>query len=322
MTVTHLDSDQKVFGPDPAGNPVQYFINPVGIQSLVLSALELGGSTQLTIDSMTAFGANVNLLPTAGATPAITFPLVQGMGFITGIYSGGTPVLQSGVFFRSITKASTQPKPGVTKYILALEDGKIWLLYAYSPDETGLEFTVVSNGFVQATSNFNGIIQVAKNPGGGAEVIYDAACGTYATDATLSGSANGASGSYTLSFTKAGLNSATLAMFALPHHLESFSSETSSAIVSSVKLNTTTKGVATAVVADSWTLVEDLPVTMDFAPWSPLLGSKKALSAAAISTIQGIAASEVSQDMGAQTNLDSMYFSGKVNNKPRCIFFI
>jgi endo-1,3(4)-beta-glucanase len=311
MSIQHIDADQKVFGPDPSANPVQCFINPIGIQSVVLSALELGASTSISTDAVTALSADVNLLPSPGADPVITFPLVQGMAFVTGIFNGGTPILQTGVFFRSITKAATNPKAGVTKYTILLEDGKTWLLYAYSSDGKGLSFTVVNNGLAQATSNFNGVIQIAKSPDGAAEALYDAACGAYPTTATLSGGVNGATSSYTISFDKAGLTNTTLAMFALPHHVESFSPATGSALTS-VQLNITTKGVATAVVADSWTLVEDLPTTMGFAPWSPTIGAQKSYSPATISAIHNIAVSEVSQNMSQQTNLNSMYFSGKV----------
>ena len=314
MSIQHIDANQRVFGPDAAAVPAQYMINPIGIQSLVLSALELGASTVLTTDTLTAFSANVNLSPSAGAPPAITFPLVQGMGFVTGVYNGGTPLLQTGIFFRSITKATTNPKPGVTKYTILLEDGKTWLLYASSSDiNAALEFKVVNNGLAQATSNFNGFIQIAKNPGGDAEALYDAACGVYATTATLSGSANGASGSYTLSFSKAGTSGATLLMFALPHHVQSFSSQTASA-ATNLQLQTTTKGLATAVVADAWTMVENLPTTMGFAPWSPSAGAEPlAFSAATIQTILSVAQSEISENMSEQSNLSSMYFSGKVS---------
>lgn len=311
MTIAHIDSNQKVYGPDPAANPVQYFINPIGIQSLALSANELGESTAISMDSLTAFSANVNLSPSAGAAPVITFPLVQGMGFVTGIFNGGTPILQTGVFFRSLTKSSTNPKPGVTKYTILLEDGKTWLLYAYSKNGAGLQFTVVNNGLAQATSNFHGVIQIAKNPGN-AESLYDAACGAYATSATISGSTNGSAAAYTLSFSKGGLTNTTLAMFALPHHIQSMAPRTSSQMTN-VQLATTTKGIATAITADSWTLEEILPTTMGFAPWSPQIGVERVtLSSSAIAAIQSTAASEVSQDMNAQSNLDSMYYSGKV----------
>jgi len=311
MSIQHINENQKVYGPDPSANPVQYFINPIGIQSLVLSAAELGASTSLTLDTVSAFSANINLSPSPGAASAITFPLVQGMGFVTAIYSGDTPILQTGVLFRSITKATSDPKSGITKYTVLLEDGKTWLLYAYSLEGTGLSFTVVNHGLAQATSNFNGIIQIAKSTSDATEALYDAACGAYATTTTLSGSVDGATGSYTLSFQKAGLSNTTLAMFALPHHVESFSPATSSAITT-VQLNTTTKGVATAVHTDSWELVERLPNSMGFAPWSPSLSTQSTLSAAAMNAIHSVAASEVSQNMTQQTDLNSMYYSGKV----------
>ncbi|RDW94609.1 glycoside hydrolase family 81 protein [Coleophoma crateriformis] len=312
MSIQHIDADQRVYGPNPSANPVEYFIDPIGIQSIVLSAVELGSSTSLTIDTMTAFSANVNLLPSPGAEPAITFPLVQGMGFITAIYNGGTPILQSGVFFRTVTRANTSPKAGVTKYTIVLEDGKTWLVYASSPSGATLSFIVVSNGLVQATSNWDGIIQVAKNPGGEAEAIYDAACGTYATSAALSGSASGTTGTYSLSFSKAGFGS-TLLMFALPHHIQSFSASGTNSVttLTSLQLNTTTKGIATGVIADTWTFTENLPTSMGFAPWSPSSGSQSALSSATISTILSVAKSEVSQNMTSQTDLNSMYYSGK-----------
>jgi endo-1,3(4)-beta-glucanase len=310
MTISHIDADQRVFGPDPSANPAEYFINPNGIQSLVVSAVELGNSTAVTTDTQTAFSINVNLLPSTGSQPAITFPLVQGMGFVTAKYAGGTPLIQTGVFFRSITKSSTSPKAGVTKYTIILEDGKTWLLYAYSTDGSSLDFTVVNNGLAQATSNFNGFIQIAKNPGN-AESLYDTGCGVYPIGVALSGSVSGTTGSYTLAFEKGGLTNETLTMFALPHHVQSFSSTTNSSLTA-VQLQTTTKGVATAIVADSWTLVENLPTTLDFAPWSPSGGSRSTLSTSAIAAISSVALSEVSQNMSAQTNLNSMYYSGKV----------
>ena len=312
MVATHIDANQRVFGPDPDANPVRYFINPGGIQSLVMSATELGSSTTLTLDSITAFRANVNLSPSPGAEPAIVFPLVQGMGFVTGIYNGGTPVLQSGVFFRSFTKSNTDPKSGVTKYRITLEDGKVWLLYATSAEGVSLTFQAVNNGLAQATSNFNGFIQIAKlSEGEGAEEVYDAACGAYATDVTLSGSVSGSEGSYTMAFTKSGRSDTDLLMFALPHHVQSLTAQTLGGLTV-VGLQTTTKGVARGIVANSWTLIESLPASLGFAPWSPETGSQGTLSAAAKAVIEDTAASEVSQDMEAQTNLDSMYYSGKV----------
>jgi len=318
MAIMHIDANQKVFGPDNvigASGVASSFLNPVGIQSLVLSEMSLGSSTSISMDSITDSSINVNFLPSIGAAPTITFPLVQGMGFITGQYNGGTPILNSGILFRTVTKATSNPKLGVTKYTIVLEDGKTWLLYASSPTGQAIDFTVVNSGLLQATSGFVGIIQIAKSPDSTSEALYDAACGAFATTATVSGSINGAQGYYTFSFTKAGMADTTLVMFALPHHLASFAPQTAPHVVGGVTLATTTKGQAAAVWADSWTLQESLPTTMGFAPWSPSHGNtKNSFSAAAMELINSTAASEVSQDMNGQTNLNSMYFSGKVIN--------
>lgn len=314
LSVSHIDANQVAFGPINAYGSTSYFINPIGIQSLVLSAAELGNSTSLTTTQLTDMSALVQLSPSAGSTPVIRFPLVQGSGFITAEYSGVTPVIQTGVFFISVTKVNTQPRPGVTKYKIALNDGKTWLLYAYSTNGIPLDLQVVNNGLMRSNSVFSGTIQIAKDPGGG-EALYDAACGQYATGVTLTGTALGMAGSYTFNFQKAGLTGAPLLMFALPHHVESFANTTAAAVASGLRLQTTTKGVATAVAADAWTMVEPrLPISMSFVPWTSSQGSKSVLSAAAKARILQVAQVELSQDIGAQTNLNSMYYSGKVSS--------
>lgn len=310
LSVSHIEANQRAFGPDPKANPVEYFVNPSGIQHVVLSAAELGGSTALTTDTLTSSSVNVNLLASAGNKPAISFPLVQGMGFITGIYNESTPLLQSGVFFRTITQAKTAPKEGVTKFTIVLEDSSTWLVYAHATSGQNLELSLLDHSHIKATSKFQGTLQIAKSPKG-AETLYDAACGAYATGSTLTGTAKGPAGTYTMTFSKGGLKDATLLMFALPHLVESFSATTKKA-ASEVKLQTTTKGEATAVVADSWTMEEPaMPVGLGFAPWSPSLGNIAELSPTVISTVQKVATSDLNQDMSAQSNGDSFYFSGK-----------
>lgn len=312
MAVSHIDADQLALGPVNAYGAVDYFINPVGIQSLVLSAAELGSSTNLTTTNITDMSAVVQLRPSPSETPAIEFPLTQGAGFVTGIYHGVTPVIQSGVFFLNVTKVDMQPRPGVTKYRIALNDGKTWFLYATSTDGSTLDLQVVNNGLIQATSTFTGTIQVAKDPNGAGEALYDATCGSYATGATVSGTAVGMQGTYSFTFEQAGLSGAPLLMFALPHHVQSFDSATNSSVQTALQLQTTTKGIATAIVANAWTMVEArLPVSISFLPWSPTEGSQKTLSAATAARILAVAQSELSQDISAQTNLNSMYYSGK-----------
>ncbi|KAL2351932.1 endo-1,3-beta-glucanase [Cryomyces antarcticus] len=330
LSVSHIDADQRVYGPQQSnipGNPVKYYVNPLGIQSLIFSATELGGSTVLTTDSLQGASVNVNLSPSASTAKRqsagkITFPLVQGMGFITAIYSGLQPVLQSGVFFQSVVSTGTV-QTGVYKYRITLQDGKNWLLYVAPSNGVDPKMTLVDNMHLQGPSGFNGYIQVAKNPSGtDGEAVYDRSAGVYATSAEVSGFTSGTTGTYTHSWTKAGLTNLPLVMFALPHHMQSLSLSTLGSSTN-VKLQTTTKGLGTAIVADLWTLVEsNLPLDMAFAPWRPTTGSVNSLSATAVQLIHNVAQSEVSEDMNKQTALDSMYFSGKALAKYAQIVYV
>jgi endo-1,3(4)-beta-glucanase len=112
-----------------------------------------------------------------------------------------------------------------------------------------------------------------------------------------------------------------LIMYALSHHLSSFNFTTAAA-TTNISLTTTTKGNATAVLADSWTMVEsNLPTDMGFAPWNPSTGTNSQLSNNAISAIMSVASDEVNQNMSAQTNLNSMYFAGKAFSKFASIIY-
>ncbi|KAI8963203.1 glycoside hydrolase family 81 protein [Daldinia sp. FL1419] len=311
LAISHIEAHQMVYGQvSKETGAAKYFLSPVGIQSLCLSALELGQKTSLTTDSLSAHSVNVNLHSDPKAKPLITFPLVQGMGFVTAIYKGGTPLINTGIFFKTVTKSIKGPKPGVTKYTLYLEDGKVWHVYAYSEKGDAFDLTVVNNGMAKAEKPFNGIIQVAKDPGD-AETVIDAASGAYPINVTLSGSVSGSKGAYTFTFHKQGIPDVKPLIYALPHHVESFDKGTHQCITTA-KLQTTTKGVAVGVVADSWTMVEPhMPVSMGLAPWDPVDGEKKILKDSAINTITPIAINETAQDANHQSDQNSMYFSGK-----------
>ncbi|ORY62572.1 family 81 glycosyl hydrolase [Pseudomassariella vexata] len=311
LSISHIEAKQRVYGQAaPNTGAAKFYLNPVGIQSICLSAVELGPQAALTLDNMHAQSVNVNLLAVTKGKALVTFPLVQGMGFVTGIYHGSTPAIHTGVFFRTVTKSTKGPKVGVTKYTIYLEDGKVWHVYGYSAKGDTLDLQVLNNSFAKATKPFNGIIQVAKDPGN-AEATIDSASGAYPTGVTLSGSTSGSKGTYMFTYQKAGMQNTKLLMYALPHHVESFDTNTYKA-VSKVQLQTTTKGLATAVIADAWTMVEpNMPVLMGFAPWDPVSGSKVNLKAASINSISAVALKEISQNMDQQSNQNSMYFSGK-----------
>ena len=314
LAVSHIDLEQKVLGPavpEIPGAPSKFYFSPVGIQSVILSASELGRDTVLTADSLRAFSVNVNILPRVGSPEKITFPLLQGMGFVTGRYSNLQPAIQSSVFFRAFTPKGS-PKPGVFKYQLTLEDNTTWLLYVTPDSGVDPSLQHISNALIRGSSGFNGTIQVAKNSSGApGEQIYDAAAGAYPTDATITGSVTGTSGEYTFRWTKSGMDSSTLVMFALPHHVASFDSSTTSH-KTAVHLATTTKGNATAIAGNSWTMLEaDLPTAVGFAPWAP--GTVFPLSPTAKVAIKDVAMNDISTDFDADIYApgNGMYFGGK-----------
>ncbi|KAI0164192.1 family 81 glycosyl hydrolase [Xylariaceae sp. FL1272] len=323
IAISHVEADQRVYGQVRADTgAAQYYLNPIGIQSLCLSAQELGSQTVLTTDTLNSHSVNVNLAVDPKSKPIIVFPMVQGMGFVTAVYKGATPIIQTGVLFKTVTRSTTGPRPGVTKYTMYLENGKIWHVYGYSAKGDPFDLTVINNQVAKAGAPFTGIVQVTKDPGGGAETIIDAAAGAYPVGVMISGTASGSTGTYTFSYQKSGIPNVKLLMYALPHHFESFDSATKKA-VSTVKLQTTTKGMAMAVVADSWTMVEPkMPISMGFAPWDPATGPKTVLKDSAIKTISPTALKELSQNIDQQTNQDSMYFSGKALAKFAGLCFV
>ncbi|KAH6678820.1 endo-1,3(4)-beta-glucanase [Plectosphaerella plurivora] len=253
LAISHIEANQRVFGNNKPSGAAAYFINPVGIQSMIVSAKELGQGTALSTDSITAFSARVHLRPNSGAVPAISFPLVQGMAFVTAQFAGATPVIQTGVFFKNVTRVTQDPKVGVSKFNFHLEDGRTWRVYAHATTGQPLDLRVVNNAFAEASRPFFGTIQVAKDPGN-AEAIYDEAAGVFPTTMTLSAQAENTSGSYTFKYAKAGHPSGKLLMYALPHHVDSFDAQTRAAI-RNAQLQTPTKGIASAALAKFATML-------------------------------------------------------------------
>ena len=316
MAVSHVEREQLAY--DDAHDVPQYFIGPVGIQHIVLSASELGNDTVLYTEDLQAFSVFAHLAPDAASEPLVSFPLVQGMGYVTGLYRKCKPQLKSGVLFRTLKYAGTLN--GITyKYRLQLEDGSHWLIYATPVGSLGPPpFTLVGPSLIEGPESFIGMIQVAKNPASeSGEEIYDSTAGAYSVNATISATVNVGAGSYTLEWGKDGVQNQTLLMFALPHHVESLDQQLTMGLTE-IKLNTTTKGTAQAIVGDKITMIEEnLPDSIGFAPWMPNSdgtsggNSSTLISDAALALVRSSGAEELAQDFDKQTRLNSMYYSGK-----------
>ncbi|KAF5983798.1 glycosyl hydrolase family 81 [Fusarium coicis] len=318
LSISHTDQRDFIYGH---GNPVKSFEDPAFGQSIALSARELQNGTVLTTDSLTAFSANVNIAPKRGVKPLISFPLVQGMAFVTGVYSKATVVVQSQKRFLNITDlhlSAAEPGPSVYGWNVRLGDGSSWLIYLTPTclsERPTLEIT--DKGTILGPRNFTGAVQVAKNTAGAGGIdVFNKAAGVYPVGTTISGSVFGRTGTYTLAWEKRGIQQRTLLMFALPHHVQSFSAETARGLTN-ITLASTSKGIAMAVLADQFTMVEyELPTDISFDPWSPRLGSVGSKSSAATvsqdakSAIIKAAKVELARDITKLTNLTSKYYGG------------
>ncbi|KAL6707856.1 endo-1,3-beta glucanase [Coniothyrium glycines] len=315
IAVGHVERSRFAFD---TRKPPQYFIAPIGIQHMALSAAELGSDTVLSVESLKAFSVYANLAPSASSRVLMSFPCVQGMGFVTAIYDRAQPIITSGVFFLSLKYAGRIDR-ATYKYRIRLNDQSWWMLYATQVGSSGeIPFTLNSTSLITGPPGFTGMIQITKNPSGTeGEDVFDSSAGAYPINATITGSVDGSSGSYTMTWAKGGIRDRPLLMYALPHQRESFDEETREGL-KNISLVTTTKGYAQAVVGDQFTMVEDdLPNTIGFAPWDKASdgtagGSENInLDAEALSAVNEAGISELSQNMDAQTRLNSMYYSGK-----------
>ncbi|KAF7553851.1 hypothetical protein G7Z17_g3357 [Cylindrodendrum hubeiense] len=324
ISVSHIAASQREFGDVEYNNAASFYINPVGIQSMIISAVGLSTSTKLTVDSITPFSARVKLQKTSSSPVAIEFPIIQGMQFFTAKFNGATPMIQSAVYFKTVTKVTTNPKTNVIKYNFVLEDGTTWRLYAYKSKGKDLSLTVVNNGLAQSANQFYGTIQIAKDTKQtGSEAALDDGAGIYPSTVKLTGSVSGTVGTYSFNFVRNGHTTGNLYMHALPHHVATFNADTTSRVISTVKMQTTTKGLATLVKGTTWTMTETgLATSMGLLPWSTTKGARKALSATAKAAIKAVAQVEISQDMVAQSDLESMYFSGKALAKFGQIIYV
>lgn len=99
-------------------------------------------------------------------------------------------------------------------------------------------------------------------------------------------------------------------MFALPHHRKSFDAATNNQVKEAIKYQSPTKGEMTAVLSDSWTMVEgDLPTTIGFLPVNE--DGAATIAPKNLEAIQAAAVKEVAQDIAELSNLADLYFAGK-----------
>jgi endo-1,3(4)-beta-glucanase len=138
----------------------------------------------------------------------------------------------------------------------------------------------------------------------------------YPIGASLDASVTNDVGTYSINYETAG-NSASgePLIYVYPHLVESFTSSTASA-ATSCQVQSTTKGMMTAVKSSKIEMSENLNPQVQWLPYSVnATFSGPSWSQEALQNIAAAANSELAQNMSAQSNTDSTYTSGKVFDK-------
>jgi endo-1,3(4)-beta-glucanase len=308
LAVSHTTEQQRVFGHDPNANPAQFYFNPVGIQSVNFGAVEFTPDrVSMSADSFGPLSVNINL--TAGLGQ-LNIPLASGIGMISGIYTNLTPVIQSLVGFQYVEACSFS---GMQKFRLTLFNGVTWLMYVSSPVQFCLKD---NNHFVASAPVATALVQIGSCPSG-CEDIYDSTAGAIATRASLGGFVSDSAGTYRIQYEISGNSRSGKALiYALPHQVESFSVDMQ-ARQTHAQLDSTVMGKMVGCITDVLEMVEeDLPTYIGFLPWSRTYAfDANKFNSADLDLLQRTAIEELNQDIQTQTNLDSMYFSGKALDK-------
>ena len=189
--------------PNMPGSPARSFSYPVGVQSLILSTSELDSGTTLTTKKLESMSVVTVLKPSADSHSSIEFPLVQGMGLLSGIYTELQPKIQSGVGIQSLMQED-MADARIVKYVIQLIDKTHWVLYAIGRETSSdVKFLLETNSTIVGPSNWSGLIQIAKlSQTQDNYKFYDLYAGSYAISGKLSGSVEGRRGTYALSWTK------------------------------------------------------------------------------------------------------------------------
>lgn len=317
LAVHHVPASSRVSGPDAGADPVQFFFGPNGIKSFVFGSTDFNDTPSLSLENIKHMSADAKFQ--SKSQGYMTVPLVQGQGFITSIYFNLIPKLSSAVGFASVS-GDKSPRSGINKYKIGLNDGTTWVLYVTIPNGQSLDLAQKDGNNIVGSNSVNGaVFQLVKGDSG----VYNDAAGSYPTRAHLTnGSVSDKTGSFSISYDITGSsNSGKTLLFALPHQVDTFTSDMDSA-KTDLKLDTITKGTATAYLTDTFKFSLNVPSNISLDPYSSIDGVSLSYSGNVLQKIRDAASSEVNGDVEAESNVDSMYFAGKVLAKYAWILYV
>lgn len=323
LAVQHTVTAQYTFGDYDSDGNSEFLINPLDIAHVVLSAVSFDEDMSMEINEMTLSSTTVTLAESNDSNDYLEIPLVQGMGFTTGIYHGTLNAkIASGVGFETLSQETSEDlADGILKYRITLLNGVSWLCYAIVPDgidSSSFTLQATSTYSIISSSNIDGLIlQLAVAPDDtDLEVYYDQAAGMYVTDFQLQGLSDGAAATYEFSYSTQGTSaSGNTMIFSLPHHESSLTSAMADAYTG-IELQSTTKGTMKGYLTTSLQFFQSLNTQISWLPWSSQLNS----TTLEYSTEQLILLAEVANaelQVSISSSIDGLntYYLGKVIDK-------
>lgn len=314
LAISHQTAAQRAYAPgDP---PVANYSNATYVRSMVLGSTDFSGGSRLQIDSINHLSANINFRNSD--SQYLLIPTLQGMGFVTGIYYNLIPKISSSIGISSVVGAAG-PRSNISKYVITLNNEAIWSMYVTIPSGQSVSFATSGPNDIVASNSVNGcVIQLCF----GNNSAYDSAAGCYPTGCLISGSTNGSTGSYSLRWTTRGTsNSGTTLMYALPHHVQTFTSAMSLRRTD-LTIDSLVCGTARGYLTNEFLMNVSIPSAVSFEPYTTIPNSSPSYTNAALSAITAAAEEEARHDVLSMSNVDSMYTSGKILDKYAYVLYV
>ncbi|KAL6945244.1 hypothetical protein ACO0QE_002693 [Hanseniaspora vineae] len=326
MAVSYIEDKQKVFGP---GDPPQYYFSPTNIKSFVFgsTSFQAADDMELAFENPKHMSIQSSILLKSDKSKKISFPLVQGMGFVTALYNGLNPKLQSAIGIRHFENLGKISGTQTTKFSILLENEVRWSLYVFC-DETerqtnfdaNLELNQIDGQTLVPVSDLSSIPLVFQLIPASLDVV-DTVAGNYLVDCELKGEvSDNDTGKYSFNYSVQGSHPQDGALiFCMPHHVQTMTENTKATQISpQITLDSTVYGKLSGYRASFLEFQVETPGSQ----YSLTHIESKSFSQEQINAIGLAATSEVQNGkVDTESNLDSMYFSGKALAKYAWILY-
>lgn len=276
-------SSDIVYGSDP----VKYYFFPNGINHLLLTSTDFSESPTFTIPSLSKFVAHPKFSNTYGT---LSMPLVQGMGFVTGIYKGLIPEIITDVGFKNITGVSCQ-NDKLSKFVITLQNDVKYTMF--TSEIINIKYEATRIIFPKSYDNL--YVQVAY----GTNDYYDQVAGCYIDEVEFKLNDK----SYLFEYKTIGSSLTSCLVFCPPHMVNNFNQDTKSKI-SNISVDSHVLGSLTGCITDKVTVNVTTPdISFSF--------NSETFDETIKAHILKQAQADCKADVNSETNLDSMYFAGK-----------